>query len=90
MSYYTMHTIIIIYSAHDIHILCTHTHCAHSRGGLQDGTHMKRLERLCDAVVRLEAFAGSDKEQNPLYKDYHGESRLDSSDTLLIEHNNFH
>ena len=42
---------------------------------LQDGTHVKRLERLCDAVVRLEAFAGSDKEQNPLYKDYHGESR---------------
>ena len=34
---------------------------------------MKRLERLCDAVVRLESFAGSDKEQNPLYKDYHGE-----------------
>jgi hypothetical protein len=33
------------------------------------------LERLCDAVVRLEAFAGSVKEQNPLYKDYHGESR---------------
>ena len=44
----------------------THTHD-------KDGTHVKRLERLCDAVVRLESFPGSDKEQNPLYKDYHGE-----------------
>ena len=39
---------------------------------MQEETHIKRLERLSDAVVRLESFAGSDKEQNPLYKDYHG------------------
>ena len=38
----------------------------------QDEAHIKRLERLSDAVVRLESFAGSDKEQNPLFKDYHG------------------
>ena len=30
------------------------------------------MERLCDSVVRLEAFAGSDKETNPIYQDYHG------------------
>ena len=48
------------------HLSLTHTNT-------QDVTHVKRLERLCDAVVRLESFAGSDKEQNPLYKDYHGE-----------------
>ena len=51
----------------------THTHTPHHLA-LQDGTHVKRLERLCDAVVRLESFTGSNKEQNPLYKDYHGES----------------
>ena len=33
---------------------------------------MSRLERLSDAVVCLESFVGSDKEQNPLYRDYHG------------------
>ena len=33
---------------------------------------MRRLERLCDAAVRVESFAGSEKEQNPLYKEYHG------------------
>ena len=33
---------------------------------------MRRLERLSDAVVRLESFAGSDKEQNPLFREYHG------------------
>ena len=34
---------------------------------------VRRLERLCDCVIRLESFAGSVKEQNPLYKEYHGE-----------------
>ena len=33
---------------------------------------VKRLERLCDSVVRLEAFEGSERELNPLYKDFHG------------------
>ena len=39
---------------------------------LQDATYVKRLERLSDAVIKLESFAGSDKEQNPLYREYHG------------------
>ena len=39
---------------------------------LQDSAHVSRLERLSDAVIHLESFAGSDKEQNPLYRDYHG------------------
>ena len=38
---------------------------------------MSRLERLCDATVRLESFAGSDKAQSPLYQDYHGEHNRD-------------
>lgn len=33
---------------------------------------MRRLEKLCDAAVALESFSGSDKEENPLYQDYHG------------------
>ena len=39
----------------------------------QDIAYTRRLERLCDGVVRLESFAGSDKERSPLYKEYHGE-----------------
>lgn len=31
-----------------------------------------RVERLSDTVIRLESFSGSDKETNPIYKDYHG------------------
>ncbi|KAL3841951.1 hypothetical protein ACJMK2_020028 [Sinanodonta woodiana] len=31
-----------------------------------------RVERLCDTVVHLESFAGSEKEKNSLYKEYHG------------------
>ncbi|KAJ9575291.1 hypothetical protein L9F63_025759, partial [Diploptera punctata] len=33
---------------------------------------VKRCEHLCDISVRLESFAGSEKETNPVYKDYHG------------------
>ena len=40
---------------------------------LMEDHYVRRLERLCDGVVRIEAFAGSDKEQNPLYKEYHGQ-----------------
>ena len=36
----------------------------------QDVAYTRRLERLCDGVVRLESFA--DKEHSPLYKEYHG------------------
>lgn len=39
----------------------------------QDAALVRRMERLSDSVVRLESFAGSDMEGNPLYKDYHGE-----------------
>lgn len=37
-----------------------------------DPSLVRRIERLCDTVVRLESFAGSDKEHNPTFKDYHG------------------
>ena len=33
---------------------------------------MKRIQRMCDAAVRIESFAGSDQETNPVFKDYHG------------------
>jgi elongator complex protein 4 len=39
---------------------------------LEELGNARDVERLCDSVVRLEAFEGSDKESNPLYKDYHG------------------
>ncbi|GFO07212.1 elongator complex protein 4-like [Plakobranchus ocellatus] len=38
----------------------------------QDKAFIQRVERLCDTVVRLESFAGSEKEKNPVFKDYHG------------------
>ncbi|XP_031559664.1 elongator complex protein 4-like isoform X1 [Actinia tenebrosa] len=38
----------------------------------QDSGFTHRIERLCDTVLALESFAGSDKETNPLYRDYHG------------------
>ncbi|KAL0129097.1 hypothetical protein PUN28_004053 [Cardiocondyla obscurior] len=33
---------------------------------------IERLEHLSDIAIRLESFAGSSKEINPLFKDYHG------------------
>ena len=39
---------------------------------------MQRLERLSDAAVRLESFAGSEREQNPVYREYHGLFHLQS------------
>lgn len=38
----------------------------------QDEVLVRRLERLCDAAVALQSFSGSNKEENPLYQDYHG------------------
>ena len=32
----------------------------------------RRVERLCDTVLKLESFVGSENETNPVYKDYHG------------------
>lgn len=37
-----------------------------------DKAYIRRLERLCDTVVEVDSFVGSDKEKNPAYKDYHG------------------
>lgn len=34
---------------------------------------MKRAERLCDTVLRLESFAASEKKKNPAFRDYTGE-----------------
>ncbi|XP_065912479.1 elongator complex protein 4-like [Dysidea avara] len=39
---------------------------------LQDEVCVRKLERLCDAAVALESFSGSSKDENPLYRDYHG------------------
>lgn len=33
---------------------------------------IKRIEHCCDVVVHLDSFAGSEKSQNPLFKEYHG------------------
>ncbi|KAL4224876.1 Elongator subunit elp4 [Mactra antiquata] len=37
-----------------------------------DKAYVRRLERLTDTVVEVDSFVGSDKEKNPVYKDYHG------------------
>ncbi|XP_069679227.1 elongator complex protein 4 [Periplaneta americana] len=51
----------------------------------QDTSTLSRCEHLCDTSVRLESFAGSEKETNPVYKDYHGLfhiSKLSAINTL--------
>lgn len=35
---------------------------------------MGRITRLCDNAIALESFKGSERETNPLYKDYHGKN----------------
>ncbi|XP_059157770.1 elongator complex protein 4-like [Physella acuta] len=37
-----------------------------------DKAFIKRVERMCDTVIKLESFAGSPNEKNPLFKEYHG------------------
>ncbi|XP_075879993.1 elongator complex protein 4 [Nelusetta ayraudi] len=39
---------------------------------IQDRALMGGITRLCDSAVALESFKGSERETNPLYKDYHG------------------
>ncbi|XP_006883787.1 PREDICTED: elongator complex protein 4 [Elephantulus edwardii] len=39
---------------------------------IQNKAVIARVRNLSDTVVGLEPFAGSEKETNPLYKDYHG------------------
>uniref|UniRef100_T1JA61 Elongator complex protein 4 n=1 Tax=Strigamia maritima TaxID=126957 RepID=T1JA61_STRMM len=38
----------------------------------EDSSFISRMRHVCDTVIRLESFAASDKETNPLYKDFHG------------------
>lgn len=39
---------------------------------MQNKTVMGQIIRLSDTAIALESFRGSEKETNPLYKDYHG------------------
>ncbi|CAH2326118.1 elongator complex 4 [Pelobates cultripes] len=39
---------------------------------IQNKAIVMRVRRLSDTVVGLESFIGSERETNPLYKDYHG------------------
>ncbi|MBN3305323.1 elongator complex protein 4 [Amia ocellicauda] len=39
---------------------------------IQNKAIMGRVTKLCDTVIGLESFRGSERETNPLYKDYHG------------------
>lgn len=39
---------------------------------LQDDSLIQRIRNMVDYSVELESFAGSDKETNPIFKDYHG------------------
>lgn len=41
----------------------------------QNRAVMGRIIRLSDTAIALESFRGSEKETNPLYKDYHGEKK---------------
>ncbi|CAD6245146.1 GSCOCG00013551001-RA-CDS [Cotesia congregata] len=38
----------------------------------EDDTIMMRIENLSDTAIAMESFAGSSKETNPIFKDYHG------------------
>ncbi|XP_040925972.1 elongator complex protein 4 isoform X3 [Betta splendens] len=38
---------------------------------IQDRALMGSITRLCDNAIALESFKGSERETNPLYKDYH-------------------
>ena len=42
---------------------------------VQDDVYVRRLERLCDAAVKIVSFTG--QEPNPLYQDYHGQHTRD-------------
>ncbi|KAF7665000.1 hypothetical protein LDENG_00156690 [Lucifuga dentata] len=39
---------------------------------IQNRALMDSITRLCDNAIALESFKGSERETNPLYKDYHG------------------
>lgn len=52
-------------------------------------TIVQQVEHLSDIAIRLESFAGSQKETNPLFKDYHGLLHLQKMLTLntMAPHN---
>lgn len=31
---------------------------------------------MCDTVLHMDSFAGSDKEKNPAFKEYHGKPEI--------------
>ncbi|WAR02115.1 ELP4-like protein [Mya arenaria] len=51
-----------------------------------DKAFINRVERMCDTVVHLDSFVGSEREKNPAYKEYHGLfniKKLPSLNTLV-------
>ncbi|XP_064513069.1 elongator complex protein 4 isoform X3 [Pseudopipra pipra] len=55
-----------------INCLFHHIGCVFCFRVLQNKAIMERVTNLSDMVVGLESFIGSERETNPLYKDYHG------------------
>lgn len=53
-----------------------HIQCVFCFHVLQNKAIMERVTNLSDMVVGLESFIGSERETNPLYKDYHGKFHL--------------
>uniref|UniRef100_A0A674BBU3 Elongator complex protein 4 n=1 Tax=Salmo trutta TaxID=8032 RepID=A0A674BBU3_SALTR len=46
---------------------------------IQNRALMGNITRLCDTAIALESFRGSERETNPLYKDYHGNPHTHTS-----------
>ncbi|KAH3890406.1 elongator complex protein 4-like [Dreissena polymorpha] len=70
----------ILRSAFAVCVLTLPTHL------MCDQAFVNRIERLCDTVVHVDSFAGSDKEKNPAFKEYHGLfniKKLPSLNTLM-------
>lgn len=47
-----------------------------------DSALIFRIRAMCDYAVRLESFQGSDKETNPVFKDYHGLFHIEKLATI--------
>jgi len=60
----------------NIYYLFHHIGCVFCFRVLQNKAIMERVTNLSDMVVGLESFIGSERETNPLYKDYHGKFHL--------------
>ncbi|KAI4829827.1 hypothetical protein KUCAC02_001492 [Chaenocephalus aceratus] len=50
---------------------------------IQDRALMGSITRLCDNAIALESFKGSERETNPLYKDYH-DTHVHTSSALRL------